>query len=181
MEFLSDLWLPIVVSAAIVWVASAIMHMVMPHHKSEHAGVQDEGRLNDALAGLAPGMYVFPFGTMADMKKPEFVEKMKKGPNGVLTIWPGPVNMGRNLVLMLVFYLVVGVFVAYVGSHTIVAGAEYLAIFRVAGAMAFMAHGLGWIPHMVWYQGKGFWAYTFDALVYALLTAGTFGWLWPAA
>ena len=181
MEFLSDLWLPIVVSAAIVWLASAIMHMAMPHHKTEWAGVQDEGKLNEALSGLAPGGYMFPFGTMADMKNPEFIEKMKKGPNGVLTIWPGPTNLGRNLGLMILFNLVVGVFVAYVGWHTIAAGAEYLVTFRVIGAMAFMAYGLGWIPGMVWFGGKGFWAYTFDALVYALLTAGTFGWLWPAA
>ena len=181
MEFLSDLWLPIVLSAAIVWVASAIMHMVMPHHKSELAAVQDEGKLNEALSGLAPGQYVFPHGTMADMKNPEFIEKMKRGPNGVLTIWPGPASIGRNLGLMILFNLVVGVFVAYVGSHTVDPGAEYLATFRVIGAMAFMAYGLGWIPQMVWFGGKGFWSYSFDALVYALLTAGTFGWLWPAA
>ena len=87
--------------------------------------------------------------------------------------------MGRNLGLMFVFYLVVGVFVAYVGSHSIPADADYLATFRIAGAMAFMAHGLGLIPYMVWFNVKGFWTYTFDALVYALVTAGVFGWLWP--
>lgn len=177
MEFLSDLWMPIVLSAVFVWIASSIMHMVLPHHKSELQGLEDESKLVDAIKGVQAGQYMFPWGTMEDMKNPEFIEKMKKGPSGVLTIWPGPSNMGRNLGLMFVFYLVVGVFVAYVGSHTLAADDEYLRTFRVIGTMAFMAYGLGFIPIIIWFGFKGFWTYTFDALIYALLTAGTFGWL----
>ena len=182
MEFLSDLWLPIVVSAAFVWIAQSIIHMAMPHHKPEWKGMPNEESVTSAMDGMEPGQYMFPWaGTMADMKKPEFVEKMNKGPRGTVTLWPAPINMGRNLTLMFLFNLVVGVFLAYVGSHTIAGETEYLAVFRVIGAMAFMAYGLGWIPNMIWFGVKGFWAYTFDALVYALVTAGTFGWLWPSA
>lgn len=42
MEFLGELWLPIVVSAVFVWIASFFMHMVFPHHKKEFAGLQNE-------------------------------------------------------------------------------------------------------------------------------------------
>ena len=181
MDFLAEQWMAIVVSAALVWVASAIMHTVLPHHKPEWKGMPDEEKVTGAMEGLAPGQYMFPWGTMADMKDPQFIAKLNKGPRGTLNVWASPISMGRNLGLMLVFYLVVGVFVAYVGSHTIAESADYMATFRITGAMAFMAYGLGWIPNMVWFGVKGFWAYTLDSLVYALLTAGAFGWLWQTA
>ena len=167
-------------SAAFVWVVSAVMHMVMPHHKSEFAGLPDEESVMGALQGATPGQYAFPFSTMAEMNSPEHKAKMEKGPNGVVTIWPSAPNMGRNLGLMLVFYLVVAVFVAYVGSHSSLDGEPYLTAFRITGTVAFVAHGLGWIPQMIWFGTKGFWAYTFDSVVYALVTAGVFGWLWPS-
>ena len=180
MEFLSDLWLAIVVSAGFVWIASAIIHMALPIHKNEWKGLPDEEKVNDALRGIQPGMYMFPWCEMKEMNTPEVQEKFKRGPVGTLTIWSGPTNMGRNLILMLLYYLVVGAFVAYVGWHTIDPGAEYLNVLRVCGAAAFMAHGLGWMPRMIWFGGasREFWTYLFDSVVYAMLTAGTFGWLW---
>jgi hypothetical protein len=87
--------------------------------------------------------------------------------------------MGRNLILTLLFYMVVGVFVAYIAHHTVSVEAPYLETFRITGTVAFAAHGLGWIPFMIWFGGKGFWTNLFDSIVYAGLTAGTFGWLWP--
>ena len=179
MEFLSDLWVPILLSSVFVWIVSAIMHMVLPHHKTDFVGLPDEDTVTGALEGVAPGQYAFPFTTMAEMNSPEHQAKMKEGPNGVLTIWPTPPSIGRNLGLMLLFYLVVGVFVAYVGSHSGLDGEPYLAAFRVCGTVAFIAYGLGWIPQMIWFGTKGFWSYTFDSVVYALVTAGVFGWLWP--
>ncbi len=178
MDFLAHLWMPILVSAVLVWIASFFMHMVFPHHKNEWKGHPDEAKLMTALEGVSPGQYMFPFGSMADMKDPEFVAKQRNGPNGTLTIWPGPVNMGRNLLLTFLFYTVVGVFVGYLGSHALQAGAPYLKVFQVCGTAAFMAHGLGWISFMIWFGGRGFWANLFDSLVYACVTAGTFGWLW---
>ncbi len=183
MEFLQQLWIPIVASAAILWVASFFLHMVSPHHKGEWKGMPGEQGVVDAItaAGLKPGQYWFPWGEMADMKNPEYMEKLKRGPNGTLVIWPGPVNMGRNLVLMLLFYLLAGVFVAYVSWYSLGAGSHpYLHVFRIAGATAVAAHCLGWMPNMIWFGGttRCFWTYLFDGIVYGLLTAGTFGWLW---
>ncbi|MCW5945691.1 MAG: hypothetical protein KIT74_01520 [Fimbriimonadales bacterium] len=178
MEFLTELWMPIAVSAVFVWIASAITHMVLPHHKNEWKGLQNEDQALDALRSSPPGQYMFPFCTMAEMNTPEYKEKVAKGPVGVVTIWPGQTNMGKNLALTLLFYLVVGVFVAYVAWHALGKGAEYMTVFRIAGTAAFMAHGLGWMPNMIWFGGKGFWSYLFDSIVYALITAGTFGWLW---
>jgi hypothetical protein len=179
MEFLAELWLPIVVSAVFVWIASSIIHMVLPHHKGEFKGLPEEDKALDAIRDAPPGQYMFPFCDMADWKKPEMQEKMRRGPNGILIIWPGAANMGRNIILMLVFYLVVSVFVAYIGWHAMGPGETYMKVFRICGTAAFMAHGLGWMPGMIWFGQKGFWTYLFDSIVYALITAGTFGWLWP--
>ena len=58
---------------------------------------------------------------------------------------------------------------------------HYLTVFRVVGSAAFMAYGLGAIPGAIW-MGRPWSAVIkelVDAVIYALLTAGTFGWLWP--
>lgn len=182
MEFIQELWMPIVVSAAFLFVASSIIHMMLPIHKGEWTGLPDEPKVMGALEGVPPGQYMFPWcAQMSDMKTPEYQEKLKKGPVGQLTLQGAPWNMGKNMFCMLVFYLVAGLFVAYVAWHAMGRGPhEYLHVFRVAGAAAFMAYGLGWIPNMIWFGGKSrcFWTYSFDSIVYALLTAGTFGWLW---
>ena len=179
MEFLSALWMPIVLSAVFVWIASFLLHMVLPHHKSEYKQLPEEDRFNEAMSNTPPGLYMFQFCTPAEMKDPAKMERVKKGPNGVLAVWPGPVNMGQNLVLTLLFYILVGVFVAYVGWHSIPNVAPYLFRFRICGAVAFAAHGLGWMSFFIWFRYGRFWPNFFDAVVYALLTAGTFAWLWP--
>src|SRR5688572_24390371 len=145
--------MPILVSAAFVWIASALMHMVFPHHKSEWKGLPDEAKFNDALAGVPAGQYMFPWcGGMDHMKDPDYLAKVAKGPNGTLTIWAAPVNMGKNLLLTLLFYVLVGVFVAYLAWYSMGKGPhDYMHIFRIAGTAAFMAHGLGWMSHAIWY------------------------------
>ena len=180
MDFLSDLWVPVLVSGALVWVASFLMHMVIPHHKGEWKGLPNEEALLAALKGAPAGQYMFPWCEPAQMNDPAMQEKRNNNPNGHLTIWPGQFSMGKNLVLTLLTYIVIGLFVAYVGWHGMEGETpEYMRVFRICGAAAFMAHGLGMLTYMIWFQVKGFWTYTFDNLVYALLTAGVFGWLWP--
>jgi len=179
MEFLTALWMPILVSAALVWIASFLLHMVLPHHKSEFKGLPEEDKFNDALANTAPGLYMFQWCTMAEMNTPEMKARSAKGPNGVLAIWPGPVNMGQNLILSLLFYIVVGIFVAYISWHAYDPEWVYLDRFRMAGAAAFAAHGLGWMSFFVWFRYGKFWPNLFDSIIYALVTAGTFAWLWP--
>jgi hypothetical protein len=179
MEFLSQLWLPIVVSSVFVFLASFLTHMVIPLHKGEWEELPNEENVLGTLAGTKPGNYMFPWGTMADMKNPEFVAKQKSVPNGTIIIWPEPVNMGRNLGLTFVAYLFIGLFVAYVTFHAFKGQQTppYLEVFRIAGTSAFMAHGMALIPQAIWYRGIRLWSSLADALIFALLTAGVFGWL----
>lgn len=182
---LTALWLPILLSAVIVFVASSILHMVLPFHRSDYQKLPKEAELLDAMraAGVTPGNYHFPFGgSPAAMKDPEFVDKMKKGPVGLMNILPSrPPNMGKYLVQWFLLCLVMGVFVAYLTGRTLPPGTHYLAVFRVAGTVAFVGYGIGQISDSIW-RGQR-WGVTakhvFDGLVYGLLTAGTFGWLWP--
>ncbi len=184
MVLLSALWLPIVLSAVIVFVASSIMHMVMPYHKGDYQRIPDEDKVLPALraAGLKRGLYIFPFADHNSMKSPEVMEKYKQGPVGMMTIFPsGPPVMPKFLGLWFGYCLIVGFFVAYLAAHTVAPGAYFLRVFRVVGTAAFLAHGLGHISDGIW-KGQT-WSFVIkeviDGLVYALLTAGTFGWLWP--
>ena len=184
MALLSALWLPIVLSAVIVFVASSIMHMLLPYHRSDYQKLPDEDKVLAALrgAGLKRGLYIFPFCTHKDMKSPAIVEKYNQGPVGMMTILPsGPPVMPKFLGLWFGYCLLISFFVAYLTAHTVAQGAYYLVVFRVVGTAAFLAYGLGNISNSIW-KGQT-WSMTIkeviDGLVYALLTAGTFGWLWP--
>lgn len=184
MVALTALWLPILLSAVIVFIASSIIHMVLPFHRSDYRQLPDEEKFLAALrpSNPAPGLYNFPFCTHANMKSPEVLEKFKQGPVGFLVVRPtGLVNLPKFLIQWFMYCLVVGFFVAYLAGHTVAPGAHYLAVFRVVGTAAFLSYGLGGLSNGVW---KGLpWSMVlkeaFDGLVYGLLTAGTFGWLWP--
>src|SRR5215469_2657597 len=96
--WLATLWIPIVLSAVIVFIASSIIHMVLPYHRSNYRKLPDEDTVVTALrgAGLTPGLYHFPFCTHKEMKSPEMQEKFKQGPVGFITLFPsGPMNMGK--------------------------------------------------------------------------------------
>ncbi|MGH9776278.1 MAG: hypothetical protein ACRD50_15200 [Candidatus Acidiferrales bacterium] len=181
---LTALWLPIVLSAVIVFVASSIMHMVLPYHKSDYRQLPDEDKIRAALRGanLPRGLYIFPYCTHKDMKSPALQEKYKEGPVGILTIFPsGPPAMGKFMGLWFVYCLIISYFVAYLTGRTVAQGADYLAVFRVVGTAAFLAYGVGVLSNGIW-KGQP-WSMVikefFDGLIFSLLTAGTFGWLWP--
>jgi hypothetical protein len=181
---LAALWLPILLAAVIVFFASFIMHMLLPYHRSDYQKLPDEDKLLAALraAGLKRGLYVFPFCTHKEMKSPAMIEKYNQGPVGMLTVFPsGPPAMPKFLAMWFVYCLIIGFFVAYLTGHTVAPGARYLAVFRVAGTAAFLAYGVGHLVNSIW-AGQP-WSVTIkhviDGLVYGLLTAGTFGWLWP--
>ncbi|HMS54864.1 MAG TPA: hypothetical protein PKA27_05645 [Fimbriimonadaceae bacterium] len=179
MQFLMDQWMAIVVSAVLVFIASFLTHMVLPLHKGEFKKLVDEDGVMNTVSTVSPGLYMFPcVNNASEMNSPEFKAKVEKVPNGLLVVWPGGVNMGQNLGLTLLFYLVVGVFVAYIGTHAIPESAAYLTKFRLCGAVAFCAHGLGWMSFFIWYRYGKFWPNFVDSLIYALVTAGTFAWLW---
>ncbi len=182
---LLSLWLPILLASVFVFVASSVIHMLLPWHKSDYPRVPSEDKVMDALRPLAipPGDYMVPrCNSRAEMSSPEFLEKMKKGPVIVMTVLPnGQWTMGRNLSLWFVYLLVISFFSAYIAAAALPPGAHYLRVFRFAGAAAFIGYSAALWQMSIWYRRA--WSTTIkatiDGLIYALLTAGTFGWLWP--
>ena len=182
---ITALWLPILLSAVIVFVASSIIHMLLPIHKSDYRQLPEEDRVLDTLraAGVTPGRtYHFPYCTHKEMKSPAAVERFKRGPVGLLTVIPsGPPVMGKYLGQWFLYCVLIGVFVAYLTGRTLSRDTPYLEVFRVAGLTAFLGYAVAQIQDSIW-KGQS-WSVTlkhvFDGLIYGLLTAGTFAWLWP--
>jgi hypothetical protein len=183
MVSLGSLWLPILLSAVAVFIASSVLHMVLTYHRKDVAQVPNEDRVMDAVRGTPRGVYVFPHAPgMKEMNTPAMQEKYKRGPVAVLTVMPsGTVNMGKILTQWFVMSLVVSLFVAYILSRTVASGAEYLGVFRIAGTITFLAYATAEASHSIW-AGQP-WSNTVrhfvDALVYGLVVAGVFGALWP--
>jgi hypothetical protein len=185
MAFLSALWLPILLSAVLVFFVSALIHMVLKYHNSDYHGFANEDAVRAAIrsGNPAPGQYVIPYcSDMKAMESPEMKAKYAEGPVGMLLLKPaGQFGMGKQLVQWFIATLVISFFIAYIAYHTLPAGTPYLGVFRVVGAIGFLAYGAGSLVDGIW-MGKPWSVVTkevVDALLYGLVTAGTFGWLWP--
>ncbi|MGH9869092.1 MAG: hypothetical protein ACREAA_13120 [Candidatus Polarisedimenticolia bacterium] len=185
MVTLGMLWLPILVSAVVVFVASFVMWMVMPHHKSDWRKLPDESGVSAALGKAPAGMYMIPYcDDAAKMKDQAFMKRYEEGPTGTILLRRrGPASMNGQLAMSFFYNLVVSFFVAYLASRTRPAGSESLEVFRVVGAATLLAYAGALFYPAIWMNRP--WRVvakdSMDALVYALLTAGVFGWLWPAA
>jgi hypothetical protein len=185
MVSLGALWLPIVLSAVLVFVLSSIIHMVLRYHNADYTPLPNEDAVRAAIrsGNPAPKQYIIPYcASPKEMESPEAKRKFIEGPVGVLNLKPaGAPGMGASLTQWFLFILVVSFMVAYVASHALPPGTPYLGVFRIVGAVAFLAYAAGQLPAAIW-MGKP-WVVAikeaFDGLVYGLATAGVFGWLWP--
>ena len=185
MEFVMELWLPIVVSGLAVFVMSALVWTALPHHRKEFGALNNDDAVLNAVRGgnPAPGLYMTPHFKSAEERNSDAGKaKLQAGSMAFITVMPGGNrSMGPMMAQSLVVNLVVAMFVGYLAFHTVPAGAQYLQVFRVAGTATFMAYGLAHLPDSVWF-GRPWSSYflgAFDALLYALIAGGIFGWLWP--
>jgi hypothetical protein len=184
---LAALWLPILLAAVLVFIASSVIHMATPWHKKDFPPVPNEDQVRAAIRPLniPPGEYMIPrAGTSEEMKAPEFQEKLRQGPVLMLSVFRNEMfNMGASLGQWFVYCVVVGIFTAYLTSRTLAPGTEYLEVFRVAGTTAFLGYTLALWQGTIWYKRSAATTMrqTVDGLIYALLTAGVFAWRWPGA
>lgn len=185
MVSLNELWLPILLSAVVVFAASSLIHMVLPYHRSDYGAVPREDDVMAALRpfSIAPGDYMMPRpASMKDMKSPAFLEKWKKGPVLSMTVMPsGQPAMGSSLVQWFVYCLVVSLFAAYIAGRALAPGAPYLEVSRFASTTAFVGYGLALWQNSIWYRRR--WSTSLklnlDSVLYGFLTGGVLGWLWP--
>ena len=184
MQFLMDLWLPILLSGLAVFVLSALAWMVLPHHRKEWQPFPNEDAVMNAVrsGNPQPGLYHFPHADDPKaMQSVEFQTKMNAGVVAFVTVMAhAGRNMGATMAKSLLGNIIVSVFVAYVASLALQPGADYMTVFRLTSTVAFMAYGLGQIPESIWFgrPWKAFFFGAIDALAFALVTGGIFGWRW---
>lgn len=183
MVTLVSLWLPIVLSAVGVFILSFLVWNVMPWHRRDFAGVPKEEQAREALRDLPPGQYNLPHvADRSELAKAEVQEKFREGPVAFLVVLPkGLPNLPKSLAIWFVFSLAVSTVTAYVAGRTLAPGADYLEVFRITGTVAWLAYAWSYVQEGVWFGRP--WSFVgkmlFDGLLYALVTAGFFGWLWP--
>ncbi|MEX0329976.1 MAG: hypothetical protein AB3N64_01005 [Puniceicoccaceae bacterium] len=180
-----SLWLPILVSTVLVFFASWAIHMFLTYHRSDFSGVPSEDDVRESLGkfNIPPGDYMIPHCSSGNAMKDEaFMKKMEEGPVALVTVMKnGPWNMGSSLAQWFIYCLVVSVLAAYIAGAALPEGAHYMKVFQIAGCTAFIGYAVALAQNSIWYAKK--WSSTLksmlDGLIYSLLTAGVFGWLWP--
>ncbi len=185
MVSLAQLWLPILLSAVFVFIASSILHMVLKFwHTPDYRGFSNEDEVGAAIrkGGASRGMYIIPYCGQEAMKNPATQEKFKQGPVGMVFLrTSGPVNMGTYLGQWFVFCLVVSLLASCLAGSMMSTGAPYWRVFHVVAITSSMTYALGSLPDA--YGGGHPWGSTIkniiDGLIYALITAATFAWFWP--
>lgn len=183
MELLKDLWLAIIAAGVGVWIASALAWMLVGHHTRDWSKLPNESTFLDTLRSQAipPGVYNFPnVCSHKEAKTPEAQERWAKGPTGLLRVW-GPMNMGKNMVLTFLFFLVVSAMIAYLGSACLPRGASFAKVFQVLGTAGVLAYSCATIPGDIWFQNKprATLMCVIDGIVFGLITGAVFGALWP--
>jgi len=183
----TSLWLPVLASAVLVFIVSSVIHMVTPWHKGDYARAPNEDGVMQALRpfALRPGDYMLPRpSSMDEMRSAAFVEKANLGPRIVMTVLPGgPMSMGKNLIGWFVYLLVVAAMVALLDAIVVQPGEHHHHVFHVTIIAAFLGYAAALWQMVIWYNrsiGTTLRS-TIDGVVYALITAAVFSYLWPAA
>lgn len=181
---LAPLWLPILLSAAGVFIASSLIWTVVQWHNSDWKKLPDEERARDALKGVPPGQYTIPHATDGKARKdPEWLAKAKEGPAVMMVVWDGdPTAMGKQLLQWFIYCLVISTLIGAVASVMLHPGAGFAMVFHSVAIIGAMTYSGGHAMGSIWFGHS--WARTIkdivDGIVYALVTGAIFAWLWPA-
>jgi hypothetical protein len=186
MNALLALWLPILLSAVVVFIISSLVHMVLKWHASDYKGLDNEDAVRAALRAShpGPGHYVLPYcKEMKQMGSPEMQQKYREGPVGHLMLLPnGAPNLGKFLGLWFLWALVIAAVAAYLASRLILWDHVHArSAAKLVGAVTFVAHGFGTVTESIWMgrPWKQSFKYLIDSALYALGSALVFCWLWP--
>jgi hypothetical protein len=185
MSDLPQIWLPILLTAVFIFIASSLIHMAFKWHNSDYKKLPNEDEVRAAIrAGNPdPGMYVFPHCMdMKEMQGEAMKKKYNEGPIGFLTLRKNGVHsMGPMLLQWFLFTLLVaavaGLLVLQcVGlhAHTHVAG-------HLVGMVTFLTYAGGSVSNGIW-MGKSWGSVAkdvLDALIYATISAFTSIYFWP--
>ena len=182
---LASLWLPILLSGIAVFFVSSLIWAVIQWHSADWQPLPDEDAVRSALKGCAVGEYAAPHAAdNAAKASEEWQSRYREGPVAMITIMPhGELNMGGQLIRWFLYCILIAVLVGYLAGIVLPPGADYMKVFQVTATTTFLAYGGGTGMNMIWFGATTGRAARdlLDALIYGLVTAGFFGWLWPAA
>ena len=184
MVSLTQLWLPILLSAVFVFIASSLLNMLLRFwHQADYHGFSNEDEVRAVLRkGMTErGLYNVPYCTPDKMNSPEVKQKFAEGPLAMICLKPGAtMNMAAPMLQWFLFCLLVSLLAAMLGL-VLPVGAPATHVFHTLGLAGLLGHAMGPIPNAIW------WAHTWrsaskyivDGVIYALIIGGTFAWLWP--
>ena len=181
---LAQLWLPILLSAIAVFVASSLIHMVLQWHKSDYQKLPNEDEVRMAILNgrATPGQYMLPHCVTRPVGESDIQRKFAEGPIGILALKAaGPPKMGPMLLQWFVYVLLLGAVVAYLASRSLGPSAPFLNVFRLVATISFLAFVCGSIQNGIWMgrQWRSVALDGVDALIYGAVSGAIFGWLWP--
>ena len=180
MEFLSLLWLPILISGVVLFIASSVAWTMMPHHKTDWKKTNNEDELMSAIGkfNMPAGSYMFPFMTHGEESKGEAcMEKYVKGPRGLLILWDMP-SMGANMFFTFLYFLATATIIAYVSHAALGNGKEFMKVFQVVGTIGMLTYSCAGIPHAIWFKRRVI-TDIMDGIVYGVLIGLVFALRWP--
>lgn len=185
MSELAALWIPIVVSAVAVFMASFVAWVVIGHHNPDWKELPEEGGTIDYLqkSCTKPGQYMFPMArTKEQMDDPTKQQRMTSGPWGTVNVWSGPVSMGSNLLKTFTFYLLTSFFIGYLATLALDPGAGFSKVFQVTGTAGILAYAFGVVPNAIWFGRhlRPLVMDVIDGVCFGLITGVVFGALWPS-
>jgi hypothetical protein len=186
MNALLSLWLPILLSAVVVFVISSLIHMVIKWHAPDYRGFSNEDAVRDAIraGNPTPGKYVVPYcSDMKEMGGEKMLAKYREGPVGLMMIGPnGPPNMGKLLGMWFLFSLLIAVAGAFIATQLFgLDPTRARAAAKLVGAVSFLAYGFGTITETIWGMRSvsSSAKYLLDAALYSVASGFVFYWLWP--
>lgn len=181
-DMLVSLLIPVLLSAVALFFASFLSWMVLQLHRDDWIKIEQEDQFLESLKAmnLPRGSYMFPgCKNSEEMKSEEYQRKWKAGPCGIITVF-SEVNMGRNLGLTFLYFLVVSFALAYLSTIALSPGAEFITVFKfmtLAGLLTFLS---AIVQHAIWFHNRIV-GHIIESVLYAVIVGLIFGFLWPAA
>ncbi len=177
---LTNLLVPIVAATVALFFTSFLSWMILQLHKKDWGKLVKEDEFMEAArkCEIPLGSYTFPgCGCPEEMKSEAFQAKMKAGPCGVLTVFR-PANMGKNLGLTFLYFLVCNFCLAYLATLAKKPGDDFMEVFRfisTAGLMTFLA---AIVPHAIWFKCRIV-GHVIESIAFAAISGAIFAAMWP--
>ncbi len=183
---ITQLWLPILIATVCVFFASSIIWMLLPYHKPDIKAIPNEAEFDEAInkLGIAPGFYMYANCQNAkDMKSEAFKARWESGPWGTINVMGHQPNFAMNLLKTFIAYGLITVMVAYISGMALGPGADYMNVFRVVATAGILGHCMGALAGSFFLGTPTRFIVTsfIDGVIFALITAGVFASMWPAA